>query len=62
MEWGPVSDDSNFAFLYLDGRLMLEIEYDPPYRPELHTVEMGVAARAESITDAVYSNVRIFEK
>ncbi len=62
LEWGPVSDDSNFAFLYLDGRLMLEIEYDPPYRPSNHTVEMGIAARAESITDAVYSNVRIFER
>ena len=62
LEWGPVSDDSNFAFLYIDGRLMLEIEYDPPYTPSNHTVEMGIAARAESITDAVYSNVRIFEK
>jgi hypothetical protein len=61
LEWGPVSDDSNFAFLYLDGRLMLEIEYDPPYTPTNHTVEMGIAARAESITDAVYLNVRIFE-
>jgi hypothetical protein len=62
VEWGPVGVDSFFAFFFLDGRLMIEVEYDRPYRPTTHFIEMGIAARSESIVDAVYSNVRIGEK
>jgi hypothetical protein len=61
LEWGPVSDDSFFAFLYLDGRLMILLEYFPDYRLTQHYIEMGIAARQESIVDAIYSNVHIGE-
>ncbi|MGH9460417.1 MAG: hypothetical protein ACRD1X_04320, partial [Vicinamibacteria bacterium] len=62
LEWGPVGEDSFFAYLYLDGRLLVEVEYFPGYRLTQHFIEMGIAAREESIVDAVYSNVRIGEK
>ena len=61
LEWGPVNDDSFFAFLYLDGRLMILLEYFPDYRLTKHYIELGIAARQESIVNAVYSNVHIGE-
>ena len=61
LEWGPVSDDSFFAFLYLDGRLMIQLEYFPDYRLTQHYIEFGIAARQESIVGAVYSNIHIGE-
>jgi len=61
LEWGPVNEDSFFAFLYLDGRLMIQLEYFPAYRPTQHYIEMGIEARQESIVGAIYSNVHIGE-
>ena len=62
LEWGPFGEDSFFAFLYLDGRELIRLEYDRPYTPARHYIELGIAARQESIVDAVYSNLRIGEK
>ena len=33
--------------------------YDPPYRPNTHWVELGMAPRTESLEQAIYSNVTI---
>jgi hypothetical protein len=43
----------------LDGQVVLSRNYDPPYLPEKHWVELGLAQRAESLEQAIYSNVRI---
>ena len=62
LEWGPFGEDSVFAFLYLDGRELIRLEYDRPYTLARHYIELGIEARQESIVDAVYSNLRIGEK
>jgi hypothetical protein len=62
LEWEPVGEDSFFAYLLIDGRVQITLEYFPAYRLTRHYIEMGIAARSESIVDAVYSDVHIGEK
>jgi hypothetical protein len=63
VDWSKLSDDSFFARVFLDNRMMIELEYGPgAYTPSTHWIEMGIAARRESVTGAIYSNVRIVER
>jgi hypothetical protein len=61
LEWGafPEIVSSQRARVLLDGVEIMARNYDPIYRPAQHVVELGMAPRAESLEQAIYSNVRI---
>lgn len=61
MEWGafPQIVSTQRVRVLLDGREIMTRNYDPIYRPDPHWVELGMAPRAESLEQAIYSNVRI---
>ena len=58
LEWGP-EGASHVARVFLDGQEIIAERYGPPYRPQVHYVELGVEERQESVIGAVYSNLRI---
>ena len=61
LEWGafPEIVSSQRARVLLDGAVIMTRNYDPLYRPAQHVVELGMAPRAESLEQAIYSNVTI---
>ncbi|HJS72722.1 MAG TPA: hypothetical protein VJ921_00440 [Vicinamibacteria bacterium] len=61
MEWGafPEIVSSQRVQVLMDGDVILVRNYDRLYLPETHWVELGMAPRAESLEQAIYSNVRI---
>lgn len=61
LEWGafPSIVSTQRARVLLDGREILVRNYDNIYRPSVHWVELGMAPRAESLEQAIYSNVKI---
>jgi hypothetical protein len=58
IEWGP-SGGAQQARVFLDGQVMIRIDYQRPYRPAVHWIELGVAERGESVVGAKYSNFRV---
>jgi hypothetical protein len=58
IEWGP-GGGANQARVYLDGALMIEINYNRAYRPAVHWIELGIGERGESVVGARYSNFRV---
>jgi hypothetical protein len=58
LEWGP-SGGGNSARVYLDGRLMITVNYNRAYRPNVLYIELGIGERGESIVGAKYSNLQI---
>ncbi|HSF17432.1 MAG TPA: hypothetical protein VLK65_17955 [Vicinamibacteria bacterium] len=61
MEWGafPEIVSNQRVQVLMDGVEILSSNYDPIYRPNPHWVELGMAPRAESLEQAIYSNVMI---
>ena len=61
LEWGafPQIVSTQRARVLLDGREIMDRNYDNIYRPSVHWVELGMAPRAESLEQAIYSNVTI---
>lgn len=60
MEWGPEDGGPNAAKVFLDDREIMRVQYGAQtYRPNLHRIELGAAPRAESLEDAIFSNLRI---
>ena len=58
LEWGP-GGGGNTARVYLDGRLMITVNYNRAYRPNVLYIELGIGERGESIVGAKYSNLQI---
>jgi hypothetical protein len=58
IEWGP-GGGANQARIYLDGALMIEVNYTRAYRPAVHWIELGIGERSESVVGARYSNFRV---
>jgi len=60
MEWGALPGASaQRVDVSLDGEVVLSRNYEPPYLPDTHWVELGLAQREESLEQAIYSNVKI---
>jgi len=58
MEWGP-EGGVHAARVLLNGEQIMGVQYGREYNPQVHRIELGAAPRAESLEEAVYSNVRI---
>ena len=58
LEWGP-SGNENRVRVYLDGGVEVDVDYNNTYSPNAHYIELGIAARGESVVGANYSNLRI---
>ncbi len=58
LEWGP-GGGGNTARVYLDGQLMITVNYNRAYRPNVLYIELGIGERGESIVGAKYSNLQI---
>jgi hypothetical protein len=61
MEWGafPQIVSTQRVRVLMDGNEILVRNYDRLYVPDVHWVELGMAPRAESLEQAIYSNVTI---
>jgi hypothetical protein len=60
LEWGDFPNiDTEWVRVLLDGVEILTRNYDFPYTPATHWVELGGAPRNETLEQAIYSNVRI---
>ena len=58
LEWGR-EGDVNVCRVYIDEDQKMFFQYGRPYIPEIHRIELGAGARAESPEGAVFSNVTI---
>jgi hypothetical protein len=60
MEWGDFPGiDSQRVRVLMDDQEILTRNYDPPYIPATHWVELGCAPRNETLEEAIFSNVMI---
>jgi hypothetical protein len=51
--------DTQWVRVLFDGNEILTRNYDFPYAPSTHWVELGGAPRNETLEQAIFSNVRI---
>jgi hypothetical protein len=58
VEWGSEGSE-NAARVSVDGQVIIRLRYGKGYTPDTHWIELGIAARHESIIGAVYRNLRI---
>jgi hypothetical protein len=58
MEWGP-DGGVHAARVFLNGQQIMSVQYGREYNPQVHRIELGAAPRAETLEEAIYSNVRI---
>ena len=58
IEWGP-SGGGHTARVFLDGQLMITVNYNRAYRPNMLFIELGIGERGESVVGAKYSNLQI---
>ncbi len=58
VDWGS-EGSSNVARVSVDGQVIIRVRYGAGYNPDVHWIELGIAARQESIIGAVYRNLRI---
>jgi len=58
LEWGP-SGGAHTARVFLDGQLMITVNYNRAYRPNVLFIELGIGERSESVVGATYSNLQI---
>jgi hypothetical protein len=60
MEWGTFPGiHSQHVKVFLDGIEILNRNYDAPYHPKVHWVELGQCDRDETLEKATFSNVKI---
>jgi hypothetical protein len=60
LEWGTYPEvPTHQARVILEGLQIMERNYDRPYRPKTFWIELGNQERAESLEEAIFSNVRI---
>jgi len=61
IEWGtfPGIPNAQHVKVFLDGFEILTRNYDKPYTPNPHWVELGNCDRGETLEQAIWSNVRI---
>lgn len=60
VEWGSFPDvETQQVRVFMDGMEVMVRNYDPPYSPATHWIELGAAPRNESLEQAIFSNVRI---
>ena len=63
IEWGSFPGiAAQQARVFLDGFQILVRNYDPIYHPKTHWIELGNGPRAETLEQAVWSNIRIGER
>jgi hypothetical protein len=58
IEWGP-NGGGQQARVILDGQVMIRVNYQRPYEPNVHFIELGIAERGESVVGVTYSNFRV---
>lgn len=58
IEWGP-SGSAHQARVFLEGQLLIRVNYNRAYEPDVHWIELGIAERQESIVGVTYSNFRV---
>ena len=58
LEWEP-EGNGHIARLYLDGQVLIRVNYRRAYRPNVHFIELGIGERGESVVGVTYSNLRI---
>ena len=46
----------------LDGIEVMGIQYNRPYNPQTHFVELGIGERGESVIDAIYRNFTVVRR
>lgn len=60
IEWGKFPGiPSEHVKVFLEGLEILNRNYDRPYHPKTHWVELGQCEREETLEQAIYSNIRI---
>ena len=60
IEWGTFPGiPSQHVKVFLEGLEILNRNYDRPYSPNPHWVELGNCAREETLEQAIWSNIRI---
>lgn len=60
IEWGTFPGiSSQHVKVFLDGQEILNRNYDRPYSPNPHWVELGNCDREETLEEAIWSNLRI---
>ena len=61
IEWGafPEIVSSQRVQVFLDGQQIMARNYDRIYNPATHWIELGMAPRAETLEQAIFSNVVI---
>ena len=60
LEWGTYPEiPSQQVRVILEGLQIMERNYDRPYRPKTFWIELGNQERAESLEEAIFSNIRI---
>jgi hypothetical protein len=61
IEWGafPEIVSSQRVQVFLDGQEIMVRNYDRIYNPSMHWIELGMAPRAETLEQAIFSNVVI---
>lgn len=60
VEWGKFPGiPSEHVKVFLEGFEILNRNYDRPYHPKTHWVELGQCERMETLEQAIYSNIRI---
>jgi len=58
VEWGP-SGGSHTAQVFLDGQLMITVNYNRAYSSNMLFIELGLGERGESVVGTNYSNLQI---
>jgi len=58
IEWGP-SGGGHTARVFLDGQLVITVNYNRAYQPDVLFIELGIGERSESVVGATYSNLQI---
>ncbi|GMR21914.1 MAG: hypothetical protein BMS9Abin37_0235 [Acidobacteriota bacterium] len=61
VEWGP-SGAASTARVFLDGIEIMTINYNRPYAPNTHFIELGIGERGESVIDAIYRNFSVVRR
>jgi hypothetical protein len=59
IEWGPNDGGSQTTRVFINDQEVMRGNYQRPYTPARHWIELGIEERNESVIGAVYSNVRI---
>jgi len=61
VDWGPAGA-TNIARVFLDDIEIMQTQYNRPYSPRTHFIELGIGERGESVIDAIYKNFLVVRR